>query len=324
MDNKMNIFKYATKELSQDAFLRWLFENWDSGEEDIKEASANLLYELIGLSSSGPKYISYVKTRAQYKGIDILVECSINQVEYIIAIEDKKNTMNHGSQLERYKKYVRDDFANKDEFIFIFYKSSIMYEREKRIVKESKWKVFDLRNIHKYIIGLNSNATHYLLKSYFEYVQRIYDSLTCELPINLKTWNLTQWFNFSLKHKWSLPTNIYVEPGNFQGKYYYIAFNLTEKWETLPYLEIRSRDISKGKLNFIIRMPNLEEEVLERDKDIFKKQVIKSSLFKTSNNKKQIGCSIVKFDISSIEELELLIDKYVNEYKTIINAGLLS
>ena len=28
-----NLFDYATKELSQDAFLRWLFESWN---EDIE------------------------------------------------------------------------------------------------------------------------------------------------------------------------------------------------------------------------------------------------------------------------------------------------
>ena len=30
-----NLFDFATKELSHDAFLRWLFENWQEPECDI-------------------------------------------------------------------------------------------------------------------------------------------------------------------------------------------------------------------------------------------------------------------------------------------------
>ena len=32
-----NLFDYATKELSQDAFLRWLFENHDCENEEVVE-----------------------------------------------------------------------------------------------------------------------------------------------------------------------------------------------------------------------------------------------------------------------------------------------
>ena len=35
-----NIFDYATRELSQDAFLRWLFENFDDTE--LKYAAGDL------------------------------------------------------------------------------------------------------------------------------------------------------------------------------------------------------------------------------------------------------------------------------------------
>ena len=36
-----NLFDYATKELSQDAFLCWLFESWE--DADLKEVAFGLL-----------------------------------------------------------------------------------------------------------------------------------------------------------------------------------------------------------------------------------------------------------------------------------------
>ena len=37
-----NLFDYATKELSQDAFLRWLFENYNCENESAKNAFRKL------------------------------------------------------------------------------------------------------------------------------------------------------------------------------------------------------------------------------------------------------------------------------------------
>ena len=37
-----NLFDYATKELSQDAFLRWLFENYNCENESVKNACRKL------------------------------------------------------------------------------------------------------------------------------------------------------------------------------------------------------------------------------------------------------------------------------------------
>ncbi len=60
-----NIFDYATKELSQDAFLRWFLES------DIDDSGKKLLSAFTGLESNK---ISNIHTKAQIKKIDILVE----------------------------------------------------------------------------------------------------------------------------------------------------------------------------------------------------------------------------------------------------------
>ena len=43
-----NLFDYATKELSQDAFLRWLFENYNCEDKDVCDASRELIMNFLG------------------------------------------------------------------------------------------------------------------------------------------------------------------------------------------------------------------------------------------------------------------------------------
>lgn len=45
-----NLFDFATKELSQDAFLRWLFENYECENEKVREIAYGLINYLTGLN----------------------------------------------------------------------------------------------------------------------------------------------------------------------------------------------------------------------------------------------------------------------------------
>ena len=69
-----NLFDYATKELSQDAFLRWLFESYEDNE--IKPHAGFLLRKFCKLADSD--IITDVKTAAQWCKIDIEVKFNGN------------------------------------------------------------------------------------------------------------------------------------------------------------------------------------------------------------------------------------------------------
>ena len=64
-----NLFEYATKELSQDAFLCWLFANFDCEQEEVKDFSCYVLSWLISdkLSLENIRQIKNVKILKQYK-----------------------------------------------------------------------------------------------------------------------------------------------------------------------------------------------------------------------------------------------------------------
>ena len=73
-----NLFKYATSELSQDAFLCWLFshatkESWNV-DPVIRNCAIDFLEEILvskDFSWSESSYVSEIKK--QYKNIDVLI-----------------------------------------------------------------------------------------------------------------------------------------------------------------------------------------------------------------------------------------------------------
>ena len=80
-----NIFDYATRELSQDAFLRWLLENYDDPE--LKDAADDLLQEFCGINV---KDIKSINSTAQWCNIDISVWITLKyDSKAALIIEDK-------------------------------------------------------------------------------------------------------------------------------------------------------------------------------------------------------------------------------------------
>lgn len=130
-----NIFKFATKELSQDAFICWLV-NWiniDNEENnDIKNLAKTFIYNIVseaknieGIKIEDMKKIlddnNYkVEIERQYQrkklqdnqnffsiSIDLLlivIDKENEDEKFAIIIEDKVNTDEHDNQIKRYKK----------------------------------------------------------------------------------------------------------------------------------------------------------------------------------------------------------------------------
>ena len=80
-----NLFDYATKELSQDAFLRWLFENYNCENESVKNACRKL-FDSFTENKFKEKTITVLVTVAQWKNIDISVWFKIDGIEQLLVI----------------------------------------------------------------------------------------------------------------------------------------------------------------------------------------------------------------------------------------------
>lgn len=91
------MFKYATKELSQDAFICWCI-NWiNYPDSNLYNLGKDMLNAIITDDKGKRKFEikddTKVKIIRQYASIDILL---IVDNKYIVIIEDKINSFNHG------------------------------------------------------------------------------------------------------------------------------------------------------------------------------------------------------------------------------------
>lgn len=109
-----NLFKYATKELSQDAFFCWLlawaddaYAATDAALHGIGRGFVDMLLAEHDLAMEG-------RTRAvvhrQYNYVDILVEVGD---DLVLLIEDKIHAGIHGDQLMRYRDRVAKAFPER-------------------------------------------------------------------------------------------------------------------------------------------------------------------------------------------------------------------
>ncbi len=123
--NKPNLFDFATSELSQDAFLCYLFSYVkEEYRENIKEYEfANfILKELLKKCNLENLNIKSLEIKKQFYGIDILL--IVNEKNFII-IEDKTNTNEREKQLERYKNKIKQYFSEKgiENLKTVYYKT---------------------------------------------------------------------------------------------------------------------------------------------------------------------------------------------------------
>lgn len=172
---KNNIFYFATKELSQDAFICWLV-NWKNFEKENKELNIvadkflNLIFKKAKKDYNGNTKI--LEILPQEKNCDILIRLYNG---YYIIIEDKIFTKEHmvaeskKKQLESYKTTIKNSTGiNEKKIITVYYKmideidtnktADVIIEREDMInllKKEIKNDIYmDYRNR---LLEINNN-----------------------------------------------------------------------------------------------------------------------------------------------------------------------
>lgn len=313
MVKKDNIFQYATKELTQDAFLRWLLENHNSDYEDVRYMSNHLIGSIIGQASNQSLNIEYVETRSQERKIDILAFMKINQEKYLIAIEDKTDSHEHDGQLDTYRNYLESKYSNYKKY-YIFYKTTPVFDDEISFIMSRGWLVYDINHINKLFNDSKIIIKHYLLKSYIEHIKSLHRSFVGDLPIDIREWNIKHWQNYSLKKNISLPDDVECKIGNYRNQYIMFSYNYKNQWENLPYIEFTSRDVSNNRFNMKVLTYHIDEELVKEKRNIWQDKISMSTLYKKQNLKKQIGKSIIREDIKTYDDLEKAVIKYIDEF----------
>jgi len=112
---KPNLFRFATSELSQDAFLAWLISWADpahrAADPALHLAATHFLDHLLALAQA-PRPAAYDKVvvKLQQNKIDLLIE--VND-DLVVIIEDKTHTEQHSNQLERYREKTAEQYPGR-------------------------------------------------------------------------------------------------------------------------------------------------------------------------------------------------------------------
>lgn len=225
-----NLFSYANHELSQDAFLRWLFENFD--DETVGEAAKDLIVKL--LSKSGfdidQKDIISVKTEAQWKYIDVVAEIETSKGSFLLAIEDKVSSEEH-HQLSEYNKVL--DWRSKEgsgqkKFPKIFYKPIIMDGDEKQRVIDSEWTLFQINDIANFFDNYVSSKSE-ILSQYSCHVKELKTMQEKVSSSPMAQWNLVERRAYIVLELWPAIQKEFGEGftiwiNEYQGKYVQCSF----------------------------------------------------------------------------------------------------
>ena len=194
-ENKL--FKFATKELSQDAFICWCI-NWfnykesvkgDKDKEKLVKMSEEILNKILENTDINSSHIKEVKIIRQFENIDItLVITTKSSKQYIVIIEDKVGSnLNEHQQQDLYvgklTKALKDNKEKQDligvtEFnekniIPVFWKTSVWNEEKEKLQKELT------KNTKKEVICINGNDTLKMLKDYIKCSEIVEDFYIC-------------------------------------------------------------------------------------------------------------------------------------------------
>ena len=334
-----NLFNYATKELSQDAFLRWLFENYDCENESVKKASRKL-FDCFTENKFKDKTITKLITVAQWKNIDISIWFKIDEIEQLIVIEDKTGSGIHDNQLARYekeiighndfwrneenrKKYDVERYIEKGGNVFkIFYKTNIIDEWESKHTKDLGWETYDIYSIYNLFKDIETDNE--VLGYYIEYIKKIHSAANREGKPS--EWNLISWHSFFNDYHPLVCISEEKEINCYQKEYYYIKFLVKGHEKDLPCFEIRSRDFkfdkNSGKYSIEVRavLYTLSEQANAQSIEAWQQSLSKHGFcinHKTDISKhKQIG----KIRIDNIDDNEKALKKTFDKINILLSS----
>ncbi len=139
-----NLFDFATSELSQDAFLCWCL-NWYNSSQPMAllYPMAKELLALLGEPDLAPD--QKLTIRHQFHKIDVLVV--LQGKDRAIIIEDKTDTSEHDDQIARYRdtlqKLSEDErralgISDKVKIQTVFFKTGFHYDQDRATVADCK------------------------------------------------------------------------------------------------------------------------------------------------------------------------------------------
>lgn len=190
---KPNLFRWATSELTQDAFICWLLE-WAQPKfkgEVIHDISTELVKELSNRKISK---IQSLEIKKQYKNIDVVAVINQNKA---ILIEDKVHSKNHSNQLSRYADILKEEFSEKD-LSLIYLKTGD--QSNYRNVESKGYKTFKRTQfINLLKSGKDRGITNEIYIDFLNYLENIDNSVNSYKILPVDKWHWDSWKGFYIE-----------------------------------------------------------------------------------------------------------------------------
>ena len=211
-----NLFQYATSELSQDAFLCWLFSyaHVDSKVDPaLRDCALAMIKHFVpNLREKDNADIMVIDILRQHKAIDVLIEL---KEDYVILIENKTNTSEHDNQLTRYLELAQQEYEGK-EIIPIYYKTGFQGDYSR--VQEAGYTVVDWSIIPGILSPYKDRITNAIFCDYLEEREDFLSAAQAyqNMPISKWDWRQVNGFYDSIYRSG------FYEKYNFYGGYGYV------------------------------------------------------------------------------------------------------
>lgn len=174
-----NIFDYARKELSQDAFICWLIKLSDCVGHELQEASKEFIALLCrtggkdkDISSSDVGIVKKLSQQTEEK-IDVFFIADIKGSDTCFIIEDKVNSHPHSGQLQKYSEHVHKKYSN-NSIVKIYFKTGYIFEKDLKECEKAGYGILDYRIVNNYLYSVKTQDV--IFNSYREYIQRKFDT----------------------------------------------------------------------------------------------------------------------------------------------------
>lgn len=232
-----NLFDFATKELSQDAFLSWFIANCN--DKTIGDYSYSFLNFLTGLKLKFGD-IKKMTVLQQEHNMDIVVDFWLDknkkpESHYVLVIEDKTTSSAHSGQLRKYANIMdswnTEEPNYKDRRFKIFYKVDSITEQDKREIefgndgydKNDRWIVFDVDKIYDFFSNIEETKSE-ILNSYIEHLRTLHNDLKIVSESPIKEWNFVNYQTFFRENIKCEYKNSHFESWQYQGRLVSSAF----------------------------------------------------------------------------------------------------
>lgn len=212
-----NIFSFAKKELSQDAFLCYLvaYASARDASASLQKFGRNFVRFLFRAGAdpnessvpviapgsgeparhSGDFEIGTVESlemqyapRGRRDKIDVFFQARVDGKMVTFLIEDKTGTGAHSNQLARYLDAVRTDSKPEDFIKPIYLKSGYIYSNERESVEANHYSIVTADDFLRFLQGQDAVRNDEILRQYEENLRRI----VTERATALQHWDMRQ------------------------------------------------------------------------------------------------------------------------------------